>query len=500
MNVERFGIAARWQKAGLLVAAIGLALVTSGCGGGDDDGGGGGAPGYAPPPTARPTFTGMTVAIDLSGGSASAGAGSGGGSLNAYVSDGRLATGNGGDRAGINANFLTAAVLLDNLVTYAELIAIDPNVTNVSGGVTDITLINQDFWLPAGVTLNLGGAAGTESQVVIRTQGAGDYIRLDGNVVTTRGANAAMNLSLISNYAVGPAITIDGTITLDAGAGQAAGDLSADAMRGSIYVGGTITSLGSSGATSTGGGDVDFYSWKDTYIRAGILQSNGGNGSTTGGGAGSLYMQATTVNGIVHSIAWGFRGNGGNGGSGNGGSGDGMDVETFGATQMFAISESLGGTSTSAAGGAGGYTYITRNPCGVCGFPTTAAATVRHQAVRVATRKPTPMTSTATPSWSPATAATPLRARAAALARPTCTATATCSTRCWLTSSATAATAPPAVAPAAIPTSRATTTSTTLLCWLTPTAAMPAPAAAAPPAISTCTPVRRTATAARPTS
>lgn len=72
MNVERFGIAARWQKAGLLVAAIGLALVTSGCGGGDDDGGGGGAPGYAPPPTARPTFTGMTVAIDLSGGSASA--------------------------------------------------------------------------------------------------------------------------------------------------------------------------------------------------------------------------------------------------------------------------------------------------------------------------------------------------------------------------------------------------------------------------------------------
>ncbi|MCL4731743.1 MAG: hypothetical protein KJ044_15075, partial [Planctomycetes bacterium] len=179
---------------------LGMALVLGACGGDDKkSGGGGGGPSYAPPPTARPSLTGLSVLIDASGGNASGGVGGNGGSIDIYAQYGAMIEGTGPGRATINANILSAASLANNTVTAAELLA-DLGIFGTSSGTTLlIDLFAHDFWLPSGATLDLSGltVGGTDS-VVLRTHGRNNYIRLDGNVILTRAGGASVSLALES--------------------------------------------------------------------------------------------------------------------------------------------------------------------------------------------------------------------------------------------------------------------------------------------------------------
>ncbi|MCC6465404.1 MAG: hypothetical protein IT463_08715, partial [Planctomycetes bacterium] len=148
---------AKGLKALSSVLLLGGALLLSGCPGDDDDESGPGGRVFPGIPGAVPAFGAMTVAINASGG-AGAGAtndGGQGGNIEMRAQDGRILPAGGGDRSGIDNNFLPAAgtgALTDNVLTYTELAAINPNLFSTSGGEAQLGLTGQDFYLPAGAT------------------------------------------------------------------------------------------------------------------------------------------------------------------------------------------------------------------------------------------------------------------------------------------------------------------------------------------------------------
>src|SRR5690606_12949808 len=148
----------RFNKALCLTLALG-GLLLAGCGGGDDGGGGGSnLPGLG------------SVAWYLNGGAGNIGAATSGGTagtLTITAGDDVLLD-DGRTRPTVTTNFLTAGVLTDSLVTYAELAGIA--APTVAAGTATFTLVGAGFELPAGATLNLSDApTATVNTVVIST-------------------------------------------------------------------------------------------------------------------------------------------------------------------------------------------------------------------------------------------------------------------------------------------------------------------------------------------
>lgn len=354
MNLHSSGL----RLAGVLMLGASVAML-GGCSGDDSSGGGGGGTKYGPPPTARPSLNGLNVLIDVSGGNASAGGGSGGGNIEIDAQLGAFLQGNGPGRQGIDANIISAASLADNVITPTEL-QTDAGIFGVATG-TDvfIELVDHDFYVPASATLDLSSlTAGATDRVTIRTHGRGNYIRIDGDVVLSRAGANSVQLVIESVGAEGLAISIDGDINSTSPSGFNAGNLDVTSHLGHIAITGLISLNGGSGTTAGNPGDVLINARQgNLYMPRGIFQSNGGNGSTNGSGGGEfeVYLQD---NNTWRKFNWGIRANGGTGGTGGGGSGGDVYFYANCELDMFSYIELHGGNSTSSNGGDGGYMQI----------------------------------------------------------------------------------------------------------------------------------------------
>ncbi|MBK9976272.1 MAG: hypothetical protein IPP14_16015 [Planctomycetes bacterium] len=236
------------------LAVVALALVAAtvlgGCKGKDKKSGGGGSNGiiYPQVPVGRPTLVGMPVAIDTSGGD-NAGTGDAGsaGNMDIRAANGRVVKDDGRARPVINNNFLTATELGGGEVTYAELIAVAPSQTTLFNNQLFIDIVGQDFFIPAGVTLNLSAAPGSVGQVLIRTHLAGDYIRIDGPVNGVRTTLDSVSLVLLAVDAAGTSISVDGAVDLSGYASTITydgGNLALFSYGGSVIMGGTVNLRG----------------------------------------------------------------------------------------------------------------------------------------------------------------------------------------------------------------------------------------------------------------
>lgn len=347
------------RLAGMLMLGASVAML-GGCSGDDDSGGGGGGgTKWGPPPTARPSLTGLSVLIDVSGGNATAGAGSSGSDIEIDAQLGAFLQGNGPGRQGIDANIISAASLADNVIDPTELQA-DVGIFGVATG-TDvfIELVDHDFYVPASATLDLSSlTAGATDRVTIRTHGRGNYIRIDGDVLLSRAGANSVQLAIENVGAEGLAISIDGDINSTSPSGFNAGDLDVISHLGHIAITGLISLNGGSGTTAGSSGNVWVNARQgNVYMPRGIFQSNGGNGSTNGGSGGefNVYLQD---NNTWRDFNWGIRANGGDGGTGTGGSGGDVYFYAYCELDMFSYIELHGGDSTSSTGGDGGYMQI----------------------------------------------------------------------------------------------------------------------------------------------
>lgn len=338
------------------MAALGLLL--GGCSGDDDDKKGGGF-GFSYPdvPTARPTFTGLMPAIDTHGGDGSTGNdGGAAGDISLRALHGRVLHNDSRPRPGVNANVLTATELGDSTVTYAELLALANTQVVTSGNSTIIDLYGQDFYLPAGATLDLSAAPGAIDTVAIRANLNGDVIRLDGNVNGVRLTLDSVNLTLLSEQTTGTAICVDGNINLSGYPSSIiydGGDFLALAFSGATVVRGTINTSGNSPSADNGGngGDVTLGSDEgDVVAPFGILLATGGFG-VTGGNGGNVQVWASDTEKM--NFDWAVRTFGG-GASAQGGSGGDIDVNYDGPLNVFCIFEAFSGSATSGGGNVGG--------------------------------------------------------------------------------------------------------------------------------------------------
>lgn len=351
----------RWFYNVMGVGMLASALLLAGCGSKDE--GGSSTKKIPPPPTARPSITGMAVRFDVSGGSATSGNtnGQSGGMCTIAPIGGRVVTG-AAPAPGINNNFLTASVLADNTVTYAELQAISAGnfFLDTTNDTAYFNLFGFDFYLPASATLNLGDAvAGTVDSVVIRTHGPDDVIRIDGTVLTARAAAASVSLDLFTGLASGVAISVNGTISANGSSTQGAGTVQLTSQLGSISIGGTITAVGGSSASPGAGGSIAVITTsRDIYLAAGLIQANGGAGSGTGnGGGGGTGGLTGNFDGSL-GVRFGVRANGGASTSGNGGVGGTAQFFAGDVLDLFMPVELNGGNSTNGNGGAAGQVKI----------------------------------------------------------------------------------------------------------------------------------------------
>ncbi|MCC7510482.1 MAG: hypothetical protein IT464_14060 [Planctomycetes bacterium] len=348
-------------RAAALLAVGMLAILLGGCG--DDDKGGksrsgGGSSVYPSIPTVLPTLVGLPVAIDTSGGTSTGAAGGSGGDITVWASAGRIVLDDGRSRPAINNNFLTPTVLANSSVTYAELIAIQPGRVSVAGGTAWVDLIGEDFHLPAGATLDISDAPIAVDQVVIRTNLAGDFIRIDGNVNGVRLTLDSVGLGLLSEQATGNAISIDGNVDLRGYSSPVTydgGELTLIAYHGAVILAGTVNTTGNSPGAAAGGtgGNVTLLSDAgDIILPDGMIQANGGGG-TLGGAAGDSGFSASSA--VMMRFAWSVRANGGAGtGANQGGDGGDVSVDCDGPLDMFMATEALGGATGTGDGGQGG--------------------------------------------------------------------------------------------------------------------------------------------------
>src|SRR5690606_16720882 len=148
----------------------------------------------------------------VSGGDSSLGTGGDAGTIFMAFGEGRLVPDAGHARPGINANFLTPAVLADSTVSYTELSTIDPAAFSATSTQAFLALRGQDFHLPAGITLDLGDAPAGITGLFIDAYFAGDVVRIDGTVVTARSTGMPLGFVVRVHQSSGNALSVDGTI------------------------------------------------------------------------------------------------------------------------------------------------------------------------------------------------------------------------------------------------------------------------------------------------
>jgi hypothetical protein len=348
-----------WARLMMIPVLASAALVLAGCPDEDkDDGKGGGGtiivPEQFPPiPTNRPTLTGMPITIDLSGGDAQSPQGNGGSAGDVFIEAPAGTVMEDDDRAepAAGANFLTAAVLADNVVTFTELVGIDPaNVSMVSSGVY-IDIDGADFHLPAGATLDLTDA--TAENLAIRGLGPDDRVIIAGTVLCAATSFDGINLLLISHATSGTAISVSGTLdTRGTTSGPNAGDVLMLAEWGDVMVRGTVIARGVPGISGGGqGGDLSILaSQGDVVLAAGMWQTNGGSAAV--GGFSDQGGRIEVLSAFDMTFAWGIRANGGGGSSAQWG-GD-IRVQCWQVLTLNMPFDLNGGSSTSATGGGGG--------------------------------------------------------------------------------------------------------------------------------------------------
>ncbi|MCC6465403.1 MAG: hypothetical protein IT463_08710 [Planctomycetes bacterium] len=336
-------------KALSAVLLLGGALLLSGCPGDDDDGGSG-ACGIGGPPTARPTLTGLTPVIDVSAGNGTAGNGGVGGSASLSAAHGLIRV--GGSAPGVDNNFLTTGVLADNTVTYTELAAIDPGSFYLNGTTAEFDLYGKDFWLPNGATLNMTGAvSGVVDTIVIRTHKAGDVIRIDGIVNTSRAGADNVALALLGGLEPGVSVAVTGLINANGAGTRPGGNVFLFADWGHVALTGKVTAIGSDDTVGDDGGSVLVVADRgDIWMASGVVVSNGGDGTVAGGDGGTLNVSTGVSGGFYH----GLRANGGDGGTSIGGNGGQANLYQSMVVDDFFAAEMNGGDSTSDDGGDGG--------------------------------------------------------------------------------------------------------------------------------------------------
>ncbi|MCA8910137.1 MAG: hypothetical protein KDB82_00410 [Planctomycetes bacterium] len=336
-----------------------VALLTGGCSKKDDSGSSGGSSiVIAPPPSSRPTLAGMNLLVDGGGGTATgSGAGGKAGTVSVTAINGSVVEGAG--TPGIDNNFLTSAVLADNVVTFTELKNINPGAyfEDSSQQIGAVDLYGFDFYLPAGATLDLSGAGiGTVDAFVVRTHLPGDVVRIDGAVTGVRAGDACA-LGLITSQATGVSVSVSGAVDLSGANGGDAGFLDIESLGGSASFTGALTATGADSSTGAAGigGSLNIAAHNgDVYLAPGMFRLNGGSGGGAGGAGGVAQFATSNAGGVTFN--WGVQANGGSGGNGVGGAGGTLNMQFDGTANMFLPCELNGGSTsgTSANGGAGG--------------------------------------------------------------------------------------------------------------------------------------------------
>ncbi len=353
-----------WKLAALCGLMLG-GLTVGGCSDDDDKkGGGGGTIVFPSIPTNIPALPAGPIGINVSGGNGATNeSGGDAGDITVATGSGTIRRDDGRSLPGISTNFLTAGVMADNVVTYAELAAIDPTAFTENGGTASLDLVGADFHLPSGVTLSLGDAplAGIFT-VAIRAFGSGDVIRLDGPVVTTPPSlTGSVSLALESLSNTGTAIAISGTVDVSASTGGAndGGEILISADHGSVLLRGLLLSVGAGGGASDEGGDGGsvsiFVDRGAILIDADRLVANGGVGNGTGDGGNGGDINFNTGFYTRQRIDWGFEADGGaSTGSGTGGTGGDVFLDYNSDIELFVGATASGGNSGTGTGGQAG--------------------------------------------------------------------------------------------------------------------------------------------------
>lgn len=326
-----------------------LLVAMAGCKSSDDGGGGGGG---GPLPTL--TF----IIWNTNGGNALTGAatnGGIGGSISISCSD-NLLLDDGRVRPTVGTNFLTAGVMADSSVTYAELQSILASAP--VGGITTFAIpAGTGFDLPAGVALNLADTPAGVTGVSFTTN---SNIVLLGSIVTTRTVNDAVDLSFSTSTNNNTGIYVASAIDGRGSATRDGGDFGVSGpTTGGIFLTVNVNLSGGAGdaATDAGnGGNLLVSAGLDLIVPYGTGSTRGGAGTTAGGDAGDIVFSNFSGGGsFLANFYWNGDARGGDGGTGNGGNGGNfIFVVGTGTSVAFCRGITSGGASTSGDGGAAG--------------------------------------------------------------------------------------------------------------------------------------------------
>lgn len=314
--------------------------------------------------------------------------GGNGGDVQLTVTAGRFRRDTGAPFPGPLGNALTAAELDGGVVTYAELVALQAPA--IGGTQANFNFTGADFFLPAGVALDLSDApAGTIDTVQIQSDG---MIRLDGPTRTRRaGANAA-GIIYSTATAGGGIVAVGADIDTSAAPGFNGGDVSLTA-NDSLWLRARVRTSGGAATASLDGGNgglVGVNSLGDMFLAPGSLQSTGGAGTVNGGDGGNVTCLALASSG--GNFDWGVDARGGSTQSGTGGNSGDVSLLLAGNVYWLEAIYMHGGTSAAGTGGDSGNASLSATICrGIlwvfadAGRSTTGAAGANNSCVIAAT-------------------------------------------------------------------------------------------------------------------
>ena len=340
-------------------AAILLAAACDDNGGGDGGSGGESLPGLLP-----------FIWISTGGGGGTTVDGGNGGSIQ-FLPDSDILLDDGRARPVIGTNFLTASIMADNVVTYAELVTIQtPTISPPTSPVILASFslpVGTGLELPAGVTLDLSDTPPSIERVAI---GAQSEIAVYGPIFLTRTGANAIDLNLSTNVSGVLSIVIEGSID---GRGAPTFDgANVNVTSGTaLGSGGPVALLspsvnlsgGAGDAANAGGngGNLLVQTGDDLLIPHGSFDTRGGDGTDEGGDGGLVRVEIetnTVAGALLADMRWGANTSGGAGGTSNGGFGGNFTFR-WGAGNVDVSSRVIAsGGDSPVGGGVAGATSI----------------------------------------------------------------------------------------------------------------------------------------------
>ncbi|MBK9973996.1 MAG: hypothetical protein IPP14_04395 [Planctomycetes bacterium] len=300
--------------------------------------------------------------ILTSGGSAVSLAGRSGGSggdIQLTVTTGRFQRDTGAAFPSPLSNALTAAELDGGVVTYAELVALQ--APTVVGSQASFNFVGADFFLPAGVALDLFDApAGTIDTVQIQSDG---MIRLDGPSRTRRAGADSVSIIYSTATAGGGIVAVGADIDTSGAPGFRGGDVSLTA-NDNLWLRARVRTSGGAATSSLDGADgglTGVNSLGDMFLAPGSLQAQGGAGTVNGGNGGNVTCLALASSG--GNFDWGVDARGGNTETGTGGTSGDASLLLAGNIYWQQAVYLHGGTSNSGSGGDSGNASLSAAIC-----------------------------------------------------------------------------------------------------------------------------------------